>query len=89
MTLTLQDPLKRGLIWPQRMRVTLGYDGSDQGAARLRDGCDDVCHGAQRVWLAPRYVLPNGGGLGYGLFVLDDASRDYLLRARRRDSRTR
>ena len=23
----------------------------------------------------PRFVLPNGGGLGYGLFVLDDASR--------------
>src|SRR5688500_19862981 len=27
----------------------------------------------------PLYVLPNGGGLGYGLFILDDASRDYLL----------
>ena len=24
-------------------------------------------------------MLPNGGGLGYGLFVLDDGSRDYLL----------
>jgi aminopeptidase N len=28
---------------------------------------------------APLYVLPTGGGLGYGLFVLDGASRDYLL----------
>jgi aminopeptidase N len=27
----------------------------------------------------PRYVLPNGAGIGYGLFVLDDASRTYLL----------
>ena len=27
----------------------------------------------------PLFVLPNGGGLGYGLFVLDAASRDYLL----------
>jgi aminopeptidase N len=27
----------------------------------------------------PSYVLPNGGGLGYGLFVLDARSRDYLL----------
>jgi aminopeptidase N len=25
-------------------------------------------------------VLPNGAGLGYGLFVLDDATRNYLLR---------
>jgi hypothetical protein len=27
----------------------------------------------------PRFVLPNGGGLGYGLFVLDDVSRAYLV----------
>jgi aminopeptidase N len=27
----------------------------------------------------PLYVLPAGGGLGYGLFLLDDDSRDYLL----------
>jgi aminopeptidase N len=27
----------------------------------------------------PLFVLPNGGGVGYGLFLLDDASRDYLL----------
>ena len=27
----------------------------------------------------PLYVLPSGGGLGYGLFVLDPASRQYLL----------
>ena len=27
----------------------------------------------------PLYVLPSGAGLGYGLFVLDTVSRDYLL----------
>ena len=27
----------------------------------------------------PLFVLANGGGLGYGLFILDDASADYLL----------
>jgi aminopeptidase N len=27
----------------------------------------------------PLFVLSNGGGLGYGLFVLDDDSRNYLL----------
>jgi aminopeptidase N len=27
----------------------------------------------------PLYVLPSGGGLGYGLFLLDDESRTYLL----------
>ena len=29
---------------------------------------------------APHFVLPTGGGLGYGLFILDEGSRDYLLR---------
>jgi aminopeptidase N len=27
----------------------------------------------------PSYVLPNGAGLGYGLFILDEESRRYLL----------
>jgi aminopeptidase N len=27
----------------------------------------------------PLFILLNGAGLGYGLFILDDASRDYLL----------
>ena len=27
----------------------------------------------------PLFVLPTGGGLGYGLFVLDGQRRDYLL----------
>ena len=31
----------------------------------------------------PLFVLPNGAGLGYGLFVLDDASRALSARARR------
>jgi aminopeptidase N len=29
--------------------------------------------------LLPLFVLGSGGGLGYGLFVLDEASREYLL----------
>ena len=28
----------------------------------------------------PLFVLPNGGGLGYGLFVLDEAERDVSAR---------
>ena len=27
----------------------------------------------------PHFVLPTGGGIGYGDFVLDEASRRYLL----------
>ena len=77
-TLTMSDPMSRDLVWPQRLRVSLGY------ADRIRDVAVDVSRrttslpgvsGLER----PLYVLPNGAGLGYGLFLLDDASRAYLL----------
>jgi aminopeptidase N len=76
--LTLDDPLGRGLTWPQRLRVALGYpDG-------VRTVNVDVSRRRTNVRVPlglgpPLYVLPGGGGLGYGLFLLDDASRDYLL----------
>ena len=77
-SLTLADPMNRGLIWPQRLRVSLGYpDG-------VKDLPADVTRRTTAVAGAaglerPLYVLPNGRGLGYGLFILDDTSRDYLL----------
>ena len=51
---------------------------------QIRDGPPPIVERKTRVPAAiglerPRYVLPNGAGLGYGLFVLDDASRAYLL----------
>jgi aminopeptidase N len=77
-TLTTSDPIDRGLIWPQRLRVSLGYPGI------VRTLTIDISAAVTPVAGAadlerPLYVLPNGGGIGYGLFVLDDASREYLL----------
>jgi aminopeptidase N len=77
-TLRGRDPFRRGLIWPQRLRVTLGYVGA------IKDLNADVASRMTAVPEAnglerPLYVLPNGSGLGYGLFVLDAASRAYLL----------
>jgi aminopeptidase N len=78
LTLTMRDPLQRGLVWPQRLRVAIGY------ADGVRELPVYVTAPTTRVTEAvgmprPLYVLPNGAGLGYGLFVLDRASRDYLL----------
>jgi aminopeptidase N len=77
-TLSVDDPLARGLIWPQRLRVVLGYQD------RIRELPVSVTRRTTRVDGAsglerPLYILPNGAGLGYGLFMLDDASRAYLL----------
>ena len=78
LTLTQQDPMKRGLVWPQRLQVTLGYDGSVKELPIYVTGAETMVKDAKGL-PAPRFLLPGGGGLGYGLFVLDAGSREYLL----------
>jgi aminopeptidase N len=78
LTLTMADPLKRGLLWPQRIRVALGYRDQVRLLPVTISGRVTVVDAAAGLE-GPLYVLPNGGGIGYGLFVLDDASRAHLL----------
>jgi aminopeptidase N len=78
LTLRTSDPLQRGLVWPQRLRVALGYPGSVRELAVDARTAVTTVSGAAGLE-RPQYVLPNGAGLGYGLFVLDPLSRDYLL----------
>jgi aminopeptidase N len=78
LTLTASDPLQRDLLWPQRLRVALGYrDGIRELPIYVNDRTTVVepAAGLPR----PLFVLPNGGGLGYGLFLMDQNTRDYLL----------
>jgi len=77
-TLTSRDPMGRGLVWPQRLTVAVGdADGVAEIAVDMRTATALVpgVEGRPR----PRFVLASDGGLGYGLFLLDDASRSYLL----------
>jgi aminopeptidase N len=68
----------RHLLWPQRLTVTLGYpDGVRQLPVYLDRRRAEVP--AAVGMPHPLFVLPNGGGLGYGLFLLDDDSRRFLL----------
>jgi aminopeptidase N len=76
-TLTQQDPMGRGLLWPQRLRVAIGYDGSVKELPVYVTSAETIVSDAKGP--APRFVLPAGAGLGYGLFILDEESRDYLL----------
>jgi aminopeptidase N len=72
------DPRRRGLVWNQRMAVTLGYATGNRtlpvrlAAARIRVA-------DARGLPAPRYVLANGNGIAYGQIELDEGSRAYLL----------
>ena len=75
-TLTARDPLGRGLAWPQRLQVTIGTEGGLRHEPVLAAGAATTIPIGGPI---PAFVLPNGGGLGYGLFVLDASSRAWLL----------
>ena len=78
LTVTMNDPLRRRLVWPQRMRITLGYDGRDRRSDVYASGRDTIVREAAGL-PKPLFILPNGGGLAYGLFLLDEQSAAYLL----------
>ncbi|MEO8076137.1 MAG: M1 family aminopeptidase [Acidobacteriota bacterium] len=73
------DPVpRRGLVWSERIEVVLGYGVRIQRMpVRLDRPRVDVA--AAHGLAAPDFVLPSGGGIGYGGFALDAASRVYLL----------
>jgi aminopeptidase N len=79
LTLAQEDPVSgRGLVWVERLRVALG---DETGIRRIPVTLDaaQVEVMEARGLPAPRFVLPDGDGVGYGGFVLDPASRTYLL----------
>ena len=86
-----RDPRGRNLVWPQQLRVTLGYNSlsrqSPEGTTAERETVNVDLEGpttevARAVGKpAPLYVLPNGEGWGYGEFRLDAMSRNYLLKS--------
>jgi len=78
LTIAMADPLRRGLVWPQRMRITLGYAGAQKELSVYANTRQTVVREAAGL-PRPLFVLPNGAGLGYGLFLLDEESATYLL----------
>ena len=71
-----EDPSGEGRVWPQTLHVLLGRQRGDTLVT--------VELGAEPARIAGvagpdlRYVLPNGSGVEYGLFLLDDESLGYL-----------
>jgi aminopeptidase N len=74
----LADPLNRGLVWPEQLHVALGFSGVVRRMSVDVTGERTSVRGARGL-SRPLYVLPSGDGVGYGLFLLDDGTRDYLL----------
>ena len=79
-TLTLEqsDPGNSDRYWNQRLSVLLSFPGSAETIeVRLQEAAATIDSAAGKP--APDYILPNGNGVGYGLFKLDTSSKSYLL----------
>jgi aminopeptidase N len=75
---TQRDPdARRGLLWSQQLQVALGYADRVQLVPVHMDAAS-VEVSAARGLPAPHFVLPNGGGIGYGEFHLDPGSLAWL-----------
>jgi aminopeptidase N len=79
-TLAQEDVLREGGAWPMRVKVLLAHESSppetltvtlnSAGETRLKEAI-----GIRR----PAYVFANYEDYGYGLFLLDEQSRAYVL----------
>ncbi|HET9466941.1 MAG TPA: M1 family aminopeptidase, partial [Vicinamibacterales bacterium] len=78
LTLTQSDPQGRSRRWAQQLQVALGYEHGARITAIKMDGPSVEVPRVADLPL-PNYMLVNGDGTGYGLFTLDDRSRQFFL----------
>lgn len=70
-----QDPQAQGRVWPQTLNVRAGsVDTSETFTIELSEQPQRLIGAGKN-----NFILPNGSGLEYGNFLLDEASRDYLI----------
>jgi aminopeptidase N len=79
------DPTGSSRVWPQRVDVLLAWPDSSRTVPVVSDAlvvhvdvAGSTANGVAGL-PAPQYMLPDGRGLGYAHFVLDDATRRFLL----------
>jgi aminopeptidase N len=74
-----KDPAPpRKLVWTERMEIVLGYEAT----SRRIPIAITTPHAEITAAIglpAPQFVLPTGGGIAYGGFEIDRATREYLL----------
>jgi aminopeptidase N len=75
-----RDPSDRSRLWPQELRVLVGYRDKVVPLMAAIAGASVTVPAAAGM-PAPLYVLPNGGGWAYGGFHLDTGSLGYLSRS--------
>lgn len=79
-SLRQHDERGRGLVWPQRVRVSVvGSEGRRMLDVPLQAEVTRI--EALTGTALPAYVLPSAGGRGYASFVVDRRSLDHLAKA--------
>ena len=75
---TQSDPRGRSLSWNQQLQVALGYEHGARITPITMNGPSVEVPRVADLPL-PNYILANGDGMAYGLFRLDDRSRQFFL----------
>ena len=72
------DPRGRSLMWHQPLQVALGYEhGARINVVKMNAPAVELASASGLP--APRYVLANGEGTGYGLFKVDPSTRQFFI----------
>jgi aminopeptidase N len=75
-SLRATDPSGNNRTWPQQLEVAIGY--RDHVTTQLVE-LHEFTRLSSTQAQAPDFVLAGGGGVGYGEFPLDPASREWLV----------
>lgn len=67
-----------GGFWPLHTQVRLAYTGREDVVIPVSGAQEMIDVGAARGLPAPDYVWSNDGDYGYGLFLLDERSREFV-----------
>ena len=70
-----RDPLNRGLLWPQSFQIT--FQGAEESTSVEVNLTNETY--AITIPLGTQAILPNTDGRGYGLFIPDEESREWML----------
>jgi len=77
LTLQQEDPRQRKLFWPERLAIVADTSRGVQTLDLSMDRASVVVPSAPGL-PNPKWILPVGGGLGYGDFVVDAATLKFI-----------
>ena len=70
-----QDPENRGRVWPQTLKMRIGSIHANEALTIELESEPHRLTGMANA----EFILPNGSGVEYGAFILDEKSQAYLV----------